>query len=77
MLPGYSLTQFDKPAFLYIVPAILRSFGESFLGFSEEARTCGFASLTMGAFGFEKSNYLKILARIERLSIGRNRYVEK
>jgi hypothetical protein len=33
-------------------PAIFGSFGESFLGFSEEARTRGFPSLPFGGFGF-------------------------
>ncbi len=33
-------------------PAILGSFGESFRGFSEEARTRGFPSPSLGGFGF-------------------------
>ena len=36
-------------------PAILGSFGESFYGFSEEARTRGFASLTLVRFAFVKT----------------------
>jgi len=33
-------------------PAVLESFGESFLGFSKEARTRGFPSAPFGGFGF-------------------------
>ena len=33
-------------------PAILESFGESFHGLSEEARTRGFASLALARFAF-------------------------
>ncbi len=33
-------------------PAVLGSFGESFRGFSEEAKTRGFPSPSLGGFGF-------------------------
>ena len=47
-------------------PAILKSFGELFRGFSEEVRTRGFPSPSLGGFGF--SYYLEtqlyVLVRI-------------
>ncbi len=49
-------------------PAVLESFGESFRGFSEEARTRGFPSPPFGGFGFSRyySNrpYSTLLDRI-------------
>ncbi len=53
----------------------LGSFGESFHGFSEEARTRGFPSPAFGGFGFVEINYSKLnVAQIGQFSIGRNRY---
>ncbi len=45
------------------------------LGFSEEARTRGFPSPSLGGFGFVKyENFVKNIVQIGQFSIGRNRY---
>ncbi len=48
-------------------PSDLRSFGESFRGFSEEARTRGFPSPSLGGFGI-----VVCCASFIRLAAGKN-----
>ncbi len=44
-------------------------------GFSEEARTRGFSSPSLGGFAFVKIDYFTLtVVQIGQLSIGRNRY---
>jgi hypothetical protein len=52
ILLSYSLTNSDSPAIYVILPADFEVLPKVIHGFTEEARTCGFLSPSIGGFGF-------------------------